>query len=581
MGRSGRHRASGRPACRGWPSVRDRQRAARGRWPFHLYLLKVIVVKSERYDYVIVGGGSAGCVLANRLSADPNVSVLLLEAGGSDRHPFFSMPAGFAKMTKGIGSWGWYTMPQKHLNNRVLRFTQAKVIGGGSSINAQLYTRGVPADYDDWEQKAGATGWSYREVLPYFRKSENNQRFVNEFHAYGGPVGVSNPVSPLPICEAFFQAGQELGIPFNPDFNGACQEGLGYYQLTQLDARRSSTATGFLKPVLGRPNLVVWTQTRTLRVLVEGRRAVGVEFVNGDDRNVQVVHATRDVIVSSGAIGSPKLLLQSGIGPAAHLASVGIDVVHDLKGVGENLQDHLDLFVVAECTGDHTYDKYNKPYHAAWAGLQYLLLKKGPVASSLFETGGFWYADQGARDRSPDIQFHLGLGSGIEAGMAKLKNAGVTLNTAYLRPRSRGTVRLASADPAAAPLLDPNYWSDPHDREMALKGLRIARDILRAPAMKRYVQGEVLPGPQANTDQELFEYACANAKTDHHPVGTCRMGRADDPDSVVTSDLRVIGLDGLRVVDASVMPFVPSCNTNAPTIMVAEKAADMIIQSRH
>ncbi|KVF24204.1 alanine-phosphoribitol ligase [Burkholderia vietnamiensis] len=538
-------------------------------------------MKSERYDYVIVGGGSAGCVLANRLSADPNVSVLLLEAGGSDRHPFFSMPAGFAKMTKGIGSWGWYTMPQKHLNNRVLRFTQAKVIGGGSSINAQLYTRGVPADYDDWEQKAGATGWSYREVLPYFRKSENNQRFVNEFHAYGGPVGVSNPVSPLPICEAFFQAGQELGIPFNPDFNGACQEGLGYYQLTQLDARRSSTATGFLKPVLGRPNLVVWTQTRTLRVLVEGRRAVGVEFVNGDDRNVQVVHATRDVIVSSGAIGSPKLLLQSGIGPAAHLASVGIDVVHDLKGVGENLQDHLDLFVVAECTGDHTYDKYNKPYHAAWAGLQYLLLKKGPVASSLFETGGFWYADQGARDRSPDIQFHLGLGSGIEAGMAKLKNAGVTLNTAYLRPRSRGTVRLASADPAAAPLLDPNYWSDPHDREMALKGLRIARDILRAPAMKRYVQGEVLPGPQANTDQELFEYACANAKTDHHPVGTCRMGRADDPDSVVTSDLRVIGLDGLRVVDASVMPFVPSCNTNAPTIMVAEKAADMIIQSRH
>lgn len=535
------------------------------------------------YDYVIVGGGSAGCVLANRLSADPSVSVLLLEAGGSDRHPFFAMPAGFAKMTRGIGSWGWHTVPQKHLNNRVLRYTQAKVIGGGSSINAQLYTRGVPADYDEWESRAGATGWSYRDVLPYFKRSENNQRYANEFHGYGGPLGVSNPISPLPICEAFFQSGQELGIPFNPDFNGASQGGLGYYQLTQLDARRSSAATGFIRPVLGRANLTVQMQARTLRVLLEGGRAVGVELVLGESRNVQQVRAAREVIVSSGAIGSPKLLMQSGIGPAAHLEAVGVKVQHDLRGVGGNLQDHLDLFVIAECTGDHTYDKYNKPHHAAWAGLQYLLLKKGPVASSLFETGGFWYADRDApeteRARSPDIQFHLGLGSGIEAGMAKLRNAGVTLNTAYLRPRSRGTVRLADADPASAPLIDPNYWADPHDRAMALKGLRLARDILRAPAMRRFVQSEVLPGSALETDQQLFEYACANAKTDHHPVGTCRMGQESDADSVVTPDLRVIGLPGLRVVDASVMPFVPSCNTNAPTIMVAEKAADLILRA--
>ena len=534
------------------------------------------------YDYVIVGGGSAGCVLANRLSADPSVTVLLLEAGGSDRHPFFAMPAGFAKMTKGIGSWGWHTVPQQHLNNRVLRYTQAKVIGGGSSINAQLYTRGVPADYDEWESRAGATGWSYRDVLPYFKRSENNQRYANEFHGYGGPLGVSNPISPLPICEAFFQAGQELGIPFNPDFNGASQGGLGYYQLTQLDARRSSAATGFVKPVLDRPNLTVQMQARTLRVLVDAKRATGVEVVLGGSRDVQVVRAAREVIVSSGAIGTPKLLMQSGIGPAEHLESVGVPVRHGLRGVGANLQDHLDLFVIAECTGDHTYDKYNRPHHAAWAGLQYLLLKKGPVASSLFETGGFWYADREAAEpaRSPDIQFHLGLGSGIEAGMAKLRNAGVTLNTAYLRPRSRGTVRLAHADPASAPLIDPNYWSDPHDKAMALKGLRLAREILRAPALRRYVQSEVLPGSRLETDQELFEYACANAKTDHHPVGTCRMGQENDPDSVVTPDLRLIGLQGLRVVDASVMPFVPSCNTNAPTIMVAEKAADMIIQSR-
>jgi choline dehydrogenase-like flavoprotein len=536
-------------------------------------------MSADTYDYVVAGGGSAGCVLANRLSADPGLRVLLLEAGGSDRHPLFHMPAGFAKMTKGIGSWGWQTVPQKQLKGRVLRFTQAKVIGGGSSINAQLYTRGVPADYDEWVSEEGAVGWSYRDVLPYFKRAENNQRFANEFHAYGGPLGVSNPISPLPICEAFFQAGQELGIPFNPDFNGERQDGLGYYQLTQLDARRSSTSTGYLSPIRNRSNLRVMLQTQVLRVVLEQRRAVGVEIVSGSDRTPRAVRAEREVIVASGAIGSPKLLLQSGIGPADHLRAVGVNVVHDLPGVGSNLQDHLDLFVIAECTGDHTYDKYNKLHHAAWAGLQYLVFRKGPVASSLFETGGFWYADVNGleRARSPDIQFHLGLGSGIEAGVAKMRNAGVTLNSAYLRPKSRGTVRLASADPAAAPLLDPNYWSDPRDKALALGGLRLARDIMNQPALKRFVLAEVLPGARLKSDQELSDYACANAKTDHHPVGTCRIGPANRATSVVTPDLRVIGLDGLRVADASVMPRVPSCNTNAPAIMVAEKGADHIL----
>ncbi|WP_284616919.1 GMC family oxidoreductase [Aquabacterium humicola] len=532
----------------------------------------------KTYDYIIVGGGSAGCVLAHRLSADPAASVLLLEAGAGDRHPFFHWPAGFAKMTKGIGSWGWSTVPQRHLGGRALRFTQAKVIGGGSSINAQIYTRGHPSDYDTWADEDGARGWGYEDVLPYFRRAEDNERYANRYHGEGGPLGVSNPISPLPICEAFFRAGQVMGIPFNPDFNGERQAGLGYYQLTQRQARRSSTATAYLHPVRARANLAVTLQAQATRVLVERGRAVGVEFADRGSQ-LQQVRARREVIVASGAIGSPRLLMLSGIGPADHLRTVGIDVVHALPGVGGNLQDHLDLFVIAECTGDHTYDKYNKPHHAAWAGLQYLLWRKGPVASSLFETGGFWHADgqAGAPGAAPDIQFHLGLGSGIEAGVAKMRHAGVTLNSAYLRPRSRGTVRLASADPKAAPLIDPNYWAVPEDRVQALKGLKLARELLRQAPLARYVRSELLPGPGMITDEDLFRYACAHAKTDHHPVGTCRIGAEHDPAAVVTPALKVLGMDGLRVVDASVMPRVPSCNTNAPTIMVAERAADLIL----
>jgi choline dehydrogenase-like flavoprotein len=519
------------------------------------------------YDYIITGAGPAGCVLANRLSEDPDVTVLLLEAGGSDANPLFHMPAGFAKMTKGVASWGWSTVPQRHMNNRVLRYTQARVIGGGSTINAQIYTRGNAADYDLWASEDGCTGWDYRSVLPYFKRAEDNQRFADDYHAYGGPLGVSMPSAPLPICDAYIRAGQELGIPYNDDFNGAQQAGVGFYQLTQRNKRRSSAAMAYVEPVRSRPNLTVRTGAFVTRIVLEGGRAVGVEIAGSE-----LIRADRDIIVSSGAMGSPKLLLQSGIGPADHLRSVGVDVKHDLPGVGENLQDHLDLFVIAECTGDHTYDNVAKLHRTLWAGLQYMLFRSGPVASSLFETGGFWYADPDAR--SPDVQFHLGLGSGIEAGVARLKNAGVTLNSAYLHPRSRGTVRLASADPATAPLLDPNYWADPHDRRMSIEGLKLAREIMRQPALKPYVLAERLPGPGITTDDELFDYGCANAKTDHHPVGTCRMGT--DAMAVVDLDLRVRGLDGLRVCDSSIMPRVPSSNTNAPTIMVGEKGADII-----
>lgn len=523
------------------------------------------------YDYIIVGGGSAGCVLANRLSADPSIKVLLLEAGGGDANPLFSMPAGFAKMTKGVASWGWSTVPQKHLDGRVIWFTQAKVIGGGSSINAQLYTRGHAKDYDAWVSEAGCEGWSYSEVLPYFKRSEDNQKLVNAYHSYGGPLGVSYPVNPIPISYAFLRAAQEAGIPFNDDFNGAVQDGIGHYQLSTRNAVRSSASSAFLKPVRGRANLTVRLKTPTLKIIVEKHRAVGVEV--GGAQGVETLRATREVIVSCGAMGSPRLLQLSGIGPADALRAAGVAVVHDLPGVGSNLQDHLDLYAISECTGDHTFDRIARPHRTLWAGLQYLLFKTGPVTSTLFETGGFWYADSQAR--SPDIQFHLGLGSGIEAGVAQMRNPGVTVNSAFLRPRSRGTVRLASADPAAMPLIDPNYWADPYDRVCAIKGLRMARDILRQPALKPFVLAERLPGESLESDEDLAAYACRSAKTDHHPVGTCAMGNG--PDAVTTPDLKVRGIDGLRVVDASIMPFIPSCNTNAPTIMIAEKAADAIL----
>ena len=362
------------------------------------------------YDHIIVGGGSAGAVLAARLSEDPNRRVLLLEAGGADAHPFYHLPAGFAKMTKGIGSWGWHTVPQRHMKDMVIRFTQAKVIGGGSSINAQIYTRGHPLDYDEWRQM-GCAGWSYEDVLPYFRKAEDNDTWENRFHGRGGPLGVSQPRAPLPICEAYFAAAGQLGIPRNQDMTSDRPDGVGFYQLTQRHFRRSSTAVAYLRPARNRPNLQVKTGAQVLRIMVENHRATGVQLADGVVRG-------GEVILSAGAIGAPPRFQRSGIGPGDHLRQLGLPVVLDQPGVGANLQDHLDLFVIAECTGPHTYDRFAKPHLSALAGLQYLLTRRGPVASSLFETGGFWYADPAAR--SPDIQLHLGLGSGIEAGVAAM-----------------------------------------------------------------------------------------------------------------------------------------------------------------
>ncbi len=520
------------------------------------------------FDYIISGAGTSGCVLASRLTEDPDVSVLLLEAGGPDSNYLFHWPAGFAKMTKGIASWGWSTVPQKHMKDRVLWYTQAKVVGGGSTINAQVYTRGNAEDYDGWRDEGGCESWGYRDILPYFKRAEGNERFHDDYHGTDGPIGVTMPKSALPICDAFIRAAQQAGIPYNPDFNGRYQRGAGYYQLTQKNARRSSAATGFLNPARSRRNLTVISGALATRIMVEKGRAVGLKaIVNGETKEYR---SEREILITSGAIGSPRLLMLSGIGPADHLKSVGVDVVHDLPGVGSNLQDHVDICVLSECTGDHSYDGLQKPHRMMMAGLQYLLFKSGPVVSSLFETGAFWYADPEAR--SPDIQFHFGQGSGIEAGIAKLDNAGVTLNSAFLRPRSRGTVRLATANIADAPLIDPNFWSDPYDLQISLRGLELAREIMSQPALKPFVKREVLPG--VNDPAELFEYACRMAKTDHHPVGTCKMGH--DSMAVVGTDLKVHGLEGLRVGDSSIMPFINSSNTNAPTTMIGEKASDLI-----
>ena len=376
------------------------------------------------------------------------------------------MPAGFAKMTKGVASWGWSTVPQKHLDGRVIWYTQAKVIGGGSSINAQLYTRGNAKDYDAWVTDAGCEGWGYRDVLPYFKRSEDNQRLVNAFHAYGGPLGVSYPVNPPPISFAFLRAAQEAGIPFNDDFNGATQEGIGHYQLTTRDAERSSTSSAYLKPIHSRRNLTVRTECDD----AENHRREGPRG-RRDNRGTggtETLRAEREVIVSCGAIGSPRLLQLSGIGPADALKAAGVPVVHDLPGVGGNLQDHLDLYVICECTGDHTYDRIAQPHRTAWAGLQYLAFKTGPVTSTLFETGGLLVCGSGSTLARHPVPSRPRLGD--RGGRRSDAQSRGHAQFGVPAPRSRGAVRLASADPAAAPLIDPNYWAEEYDRVRALKG---------------------------------------------------------------------------------------------------------------
>jgi choline dehydrogenase-like flavoprotein len=528
-------------------------------------------MSTATYDYVIVGAGSAGCAIAARLTEVPDLKVLLLEAGPRDRNPYIHMPVGFFRMTGGGLTWGLKTAPQKHCNDREIAYAQARVLGGGGSINAEIYTRGIPEDYDRWADEYGCAGWSADEVFPYFIKAEDNDNFSGRYHGNGGPLGVSSLPNPQRLTKAFVKACQQYGIPYNPDFNGPRQEGAGAYQTTIRNGRRCSAAVGYLRPVMKRPNLSVESGCLSTRIAVQGNRAVGVEYMQGGQKHV--ARAEREVIVTSGAIGSPKLLMLSGIGPADHLRARGIEVVQDLPGVGQNLQDHFGIDIVYELSGPYSLDKYAQLHWMAWAGLEYALFRKGPVASNIVEGGAFWYADPAAS--TPDLQFHFLAGAGVEAGVPKIPSgSGCTLNSYTLRPKSRGTVTLRSADPAAPPVIDPNYLAEPYDLRTSAEGVRISREIMNQAAFAPYIRREHFPGADVRTQAGLEDYARQFGRTSYHPVGTCRMGV--DAMAVVDPELKVRGVDRLRVCDSSIMPRLVSSNTNAPSIMIGEKASDLI-----
>ncbi len=524
------------------------------------------------FDYVIVGGGSAGCVLASRLSEDPGVRVLLLEAGGTDRHPLIHMPVGFAKMTDGPHTWGFSTAPQKHANNREIAYAQARVIGGGSSINAEVFTRGNPADYDRWAEQEGCDGWAFNDIQRYFLRSEGNAILSGGWHGTDGPLAVSNIPDPQPMTRAFVQSCQEFGIPYNPDFNGQVQAGCGVYQTTTRNGRRCSAAVGYLRPVLDRPNLTVETGCLVERINFEGTRAFGVTYSSGRGR--RSVRAEVEILVTSGAIGTPKIMMLSGVGPAAHLREHGIDVVHDLPGVGENLNDHFGIDIVAELNGHYSLDKYNKPHWALWAGMEYVLFRSGPITSNVVEGGAFWFADDGKP--VPDLQFHFLAGAGAEVGVPSVPkgSSGITLNSYTVRPKSRGTVRLRSADPSSPPVVDPNFLAEPDDLRTSVEGVKISREIFSQPSLRKHIREIKYPDDSVKTQADYEAYARQYGRTSYHPTCTCKMG--NDEMSVVDPRCRVRGLDGIRICDSSIMPSLVGSNTNAPTIMIAEKASDMI-----
>jgi choline dehydrogenase len=527
---------------------------------------------SSSYDYIIVGAGSAGAVLASRLSEKPNVRVLLAEAGGWDRDPTLHIPGAIVRnVANPKFNWGYKTEPQAHLDNRQLVWPRGKLVGGSSSINGMIYIRGHARDYDIWRQM-GCTGWGYDEVLPYFRKAETSARGETEFHGGGGPLKVMRGEPGNPVCSAFVDAAGQAGYPISDDFNGADQEGFGHFDCTIHKGRRFSTATAYLRPALKRGNLTVITRATAQRVIVENGVAKGVAFsVDGEARTI---YADREVILCGGAINSPQLLMLSGIGPADHLRSVGIDVVCDAPDVGGNLQDHIAYKYQIECPEPVTAYKYLSPFHAGVAGLTYLVNGSGVLGRTALPTGGFFKTSPDLELPDIQIQVSVAMVPAPSSGRRFPDRHGFTVYVNQGRPMSRGQIRLRSNDPAALPLIDPRYFSEPEDMDVLLRGIEATADILRQPALKRYHGRQAEPGPEVVSREGLIAEIRQKATSTYHPVGTCRMG-ADDR-SVVDDKLRVRGVSALRVVDASVMPTLINGNTNAPTIMVAEKAADLL-----
>jgi choline dehydrogenase len=525
------------------------------------------------FDYIIVGAGSAGCVLANRLSASGKHSVLLLEAGPKDSNIWIHVPLGYGKLFKEkTVNWMYQTEPEPELKGRQVFQPRGKTLGGSSSINGLLYVRGQHEDYDRWRQQ-GNTGWGYDDVLPYFKKAENQTRGADQYHGTGGPLPVSNMVVTDPLSKAFIDAAVETGLPYNPDFNGATQEGVGLFQTTTRNGRRASTAVAYLGHAKTRGNLTVETEALGQRVLFEGRRAVGVEYRQGS--TVRRARARREVVLSSGAYNSPQLLQLSGVGPADLLRKHGIDVVLDAQGVGHDLQDHMQVRVVMRCSQKITLnDTVNNPIRRALAGARYALFRQGWLTIAAGTAGAFFKTNP--RLASPDIQVHFLPFSTDKMGERLHDFSGFTASVCQLRPESRGSLRIRSADPTVPPEIRINYMSTETDRTTNVEGLKILRKILNAPAMKPFAAGEYDPGTKVSTDAELLDYCRERGSTIYHPTSTCRMG--NDALAVVDQRLKVRGLDGLRVVDGSVMPDLVSGNTNAPIIMIAEKASDMILE---